>query len=260
MKPNTSILFTGGIGDVIALASYMPLEYRQSIKSVYWAAFRGSTLRPLFSGLPDFQKARHVVLKHDWSDGPLYNLSQVETATGKSLVNVEDWSIEAKFPEIAKGLWSYQGCPFLAAPLADPVPELPDRYIVIQGATSQNAEDFQTLRNLAPFEWRAIDRDLERQGLVGVVLDVAGPPLPLRSPRLLDMRGLTLASSIDVLKDERCCGYWGIDSFLAILATRRFPDRPEALRIRAKNRHYHMWKWIYAAPYTYFPFLSEEIR
>lgn len=250
------ILITGALGDCVVLVTHMSPSYRDSIETVYWAARRGNALRPTIERMNIFPNSEHVVLCDHFPIKPFHDLKEVEHYLKVELSHVQDWSIKTIFPKILDKTIRYHSDPFLTFHFVEitDIP-LPDSYIFIQGATPDNDKFHRSQRDLTGREWMSIVRQLEKMGITGVVVDLPGNPLP-PSSYLLDRRGYSLEQGIEILKDPRCKGYWGIDSVFSILAAHRFRTN---IRVRAVNKHFYEWIDCYMAPHESFKFVTQSL-
>jgi hypothetical protein len=246
------ILFTGGVGDVLALECYLPPEDRRRVTEIVWATRRARPVAALWASLPASAYPaleKHTFLDADWSSfWAFLARSQAEARfPAFNWTGVEDWSIMARFPLITAGTLTDHGSSFLAGPAPAADPTLPGRYVLVQSATPANPAQHRAVRDFGEGDWANLLARLEAHGLDAVLVDGdASAPAPTH-PRLHDRRGLTdLAGSIALLRSPSCVAYWGIDSWLAALAARHFPA--EALLIRSRNPQYLRERAAYLGP------------
>lgn len=236
----TRLCFTGGLGDVLALECFLPAETRQNLTEILWATRRGAELAELWGCLPAEaypSLVRHTVLSPDWSQRHAYlSLGQVfRDFRDLGMVDVEDWSIMERFPQINSGRLTEAGSSFLRYPVAELPAALPPRYYVCQAHTPQNPADHRKMRDFGARDWWGLIGKLRGEGVPAVLLDFDRTAEVPPSEWLVDWRGrTTLAESVEVLKNA--VGYVGIDSWLAALACRLF--QPPHLLIRSRNPQY----------------------
>lgn len=202
------VLWTNGLGDVIALESVWTEAERASLRTCYWATGAAALGRSLFESSARYRAVRHVALA-DRKDVP---------------AGVDDWSVRVRFP----GFWDRPWSPstFLTGPAADlGAFTLPDRFVVCQHQTTLHANPPQrALRDLDAPEWSALTARLEAEGLHAVVLNGPGTDPPTAHPLVVDLVGRTTpAEGLAVLR--RAEGYWGIASWLCVAAAQLFDAR-----------------------------------
>ena len=254
-KPPLSVLFTGGIGDIITLEGYLSAEKRQRLHTVYYASRGGKAAMSLLQKLPEYANVRHEILWEDFSEVfAFYSKQQVQ----KTLLTlpadwffVEDWSILRKFAEIDSGL-AYNGCRFLDTTLAT-VPELPKPYVTVTPYSV--SDDRQQDRQFDGQDWECLIRHLDKHQLYGVVLMTGEFHVPAH-PRLFDLSNRTdLATSLEIVKQGT--GYVGIDSCLSVIAAKACTG---TFFVRSRNNHLYKHKHIYYAPRQDFSFLVRHLR
>lgn len=97
-------LVCGGLGDWIALTSFLPLP-----KKILLATSRAAGIGEM---------CRHMgvaieILEDHWT---YYSQAQVEARHGP--LDVDDWNVETVFPKILAGNYKFHGCPLFKRPLA----------------------------------------------------------------------------------------------------------------------------------------------
>lgn len=244
-----AFLFTGGIGDVIAVEGLLTPEEREAVATVYYACPAAHEVQQLIRALPNYPRLRaHVVLPT--GGRTLYSQAAVEEAVGSQLPpGVRDLSIATVFPQRLP----YRGSSILTYPLARP--ELPPApYAVVCPVSTWYAPPG---RNFDADDWRTCLAALDRHALTGVVLCRERTPIP-DHPRLIDLQGrLSILESVEVIKGA--AGYLGIDTWASVPATKLFP----ASRISVKCRpgaHARDWLATYYAPRAEFGFVTPRLE
>lgn len=255
--PSKSILITAGYGDLITLESYFPKDFKQKLRTVYYASPRAE-LAGLLEALPCYSIQNHFVF--DPIVKPLYNLEDVSKYLHESGFlfpphwnQVEDYSIHAVFARIRSGELSYQGSSFLTHKLAEVKQQLPDRFICIHPATETDQD--MPKRSFYPHEWNNVINWLDLINLPAVVVNKGKHPVPEHN-RLINLTNETnMLESIEILK--RATGYCGVDSWLSVLAAKLFA--PPLFYVKGNSPNLEANKSIYFAPKTQFPFIYKRL-
>lgn len=252
------ILLTGGIGDVFAVQSYFPPEWKQTLRKVYYATPAAAEASTLLSEA--YPQAEHAILYGDKQyfrnkGCPFYRKEELVHIDCPDWEDVEDCSIIPMFEQIERGYYRYTGSHYIQNQTDDLSRiELPAKYVVLQ-PDSQNASPN---RNFTAKDWETTIGFLHRNGLKGVILrqcSYESSPLP-RDTALIDLsNATTLFESIEILKLAK--GYIGIDSCISVLASKLYQDH---LCVKSVNPHFYRWQEVYLAPRTQFSFVKHEIN
>lgn len=241
-----AILLTGGIGDFLTLETMMREQLRGELAAVYYACPAAAEISTLCRAL-SLPRVKHFILPT--GANTYYDLATVRGAVGTLLPpHVEDWSIGMRFPR-----YHYRPSSFLTQTLATP-PAIDRPYVVIAHRSDWGQ---WSRRELDAGDWARLLATLEAHDLAGVVLSRARAPLPVDSPRLIDLQGqTTILESIEVLKGA--AGYLGIDSALSVLAAKLFPAH--RIAVKSVSPHLRQWRQVYYAPCTDFGFVREQLE
>ena len=252
-----TILFDGGIGDIITLESFFTDKQRQEFKKVYLATKHAKIISELWKKLYPNMEIKTLDLKPP--DGfAFYQKSEVTKALGDNKPedwgNVEDWSIMTKFDMFDPDNHTYSS--LTKKKLADISHfNLPEKYAVIVNCSPSDTRDRK--RPLNKKDWKAIFAKLKRHGLKGVVLVKGNNPNVPNHPDIIDMSNqTTVLESIEILKNAKA--YYGIDSFLSIIGSRVF-SYPNLMVKTTNFKHLYRWRRIYYAPQKNFKFLQNKI-
>jgi hypothetical protein len=261
--PGLSVLITAGIGDWLAVESWLSDVDRSNLETIYYAARQAKAVRTLIDALPRecFPRLKHhVELWTDW--GPCLpddNYAAVERPWGFANAadlakrvrlppGITDWSIFRVFAQAREGKMLWSGSSYLrgvlrgdrrAADLRQFQPK--GRYALVVPATEDARPPH---RNYAPQDWLNTIDWLTAEGLQGLVVGCKrGCDKIPRAPNLTDLRGkTTLAESVELLKGA--VGYRGIDSWLSVLAAELF-DYPD-LQIKSVRKNGAVaWRDVY---------------
>lgn len=254
------IVLTGGIGDVLALESFMSDDHRKSIKKIYYATRAADQCKEIFAQLsktfPSLEKQESV-----WTDFSQKFAFYSKAEVSEHLDNPPedwhlaiDWSIYHKFCQIEENRFKYSGSSVLKTKMADiSQMKLPKNYLVICPYSGNNPD--MRDRNFTDADWQEVERYLYEHNLRAVIIGQGDFDKP-KSKYLVDLTNKTsLPQAIEVLKKAK--GYVGIDSCLSVLAAKLFDEH---LFVRSSNEHLLNWKHIYYAPKTQFDFIGPAVR
>jgi hypothetical protein len=250
-------LFTGGVGDFLALDSWMDPAYRAGCRALLWAAPNAALIRELIAACPAWPRGiAHVDLWTDFSSRRAwYNFVELEDAVGReALANADDWCAARIFPEILSGGHTWHGSPLLAGPpLVDLARlDLPSRYTLVCPAT---VSTHRLDRFFSPGEWDWTVARLAARDEVGVVVGTGDDPVP-DHPRLRNlMNATTLLEAAEI--SRRCSGYVGIDACWTVLAAQVLPDSD--IVIRTTIDHVYRYAKVYYGPRPGYPFLVRSL-
>lgn len=241
-KPPLSILITGGIGDVFAIDSFMTLEDRERLETVYYACPAWREIGELLRALPNFPRLKnHVTVSS--SRKTYCSKSTVESDHGD--VPCEDWSIAVKFPMFK----SYIGSSFLTHRLAMPRPTAMPYVIVCPSSSWGQWEG----RAFDAADWQVVFDFLEARKMRGMVLQKHKIDLPTHP--LLDYAiGKPVLEAMELFKGAS--GYLGIDTCWSVLAAKLFP----ILSVKSVNDFCRRWRNVYYAPRKDFGFINNKLQ
>lgn len=248
------ILLTCGIGDFVAIESYVTPEERAAVTAVHWATRARESLMSLIPFvLPNVQE--HVVERDTWgapftddfcisSRGQLPELDPA----------VVDWSVRTFVPEIITGARQYSGSTLVNATLCDIGRlNLPRRYIAVH-PFSENARALE--RDMTAAEWMATQRYASRLDVPLVIINKGGGRMLDQFGNCVDLSDqLTLAEAIEVTK--RASAFVGCASIFSVIAAKTLDH--ESLFIKTNwsaRRHYF---WLYYAPQWTNSFVAESL-
>ena len=262
-RPFTSVFISGGIGDVIAVESFLSDEEKENLTTIFYATNKRPFLEELFKSTTSFPNLKnHINVWEDFSK--FWCFYSVEDFIKKcrdcrvpfnSKIHLsKDLSILKVFEEIKLGTLKYNESSFLKNQLIDVnAYNLPQNYLVILPySTDKRIRN----RDFDSNDWEAILMTLKESGMKGIVINSEKEPIP-ESDLLIDLSQKTsLIQAIEILKTSR--GYFGIDSWMSVLAAKLF-DYPN-LQIKSHNEHCYSNSPFYYAPKTNFNFLVEQIK
>lgn len=255
--------FTGGVGDIFAVESFLTKEMRESVKTILYATLKLKPIEELFRALPNYSSLQyHVPIWNDFSDfwcfyslHECYSFLQTKQVQPRLPIgNVLDLSIFPTFDRVRRGVLSYTGSSFLEHRIAEIVNfGLPSGYITICPYSSDKRI---SERDYTATDWEETIFILRKMGRKGVVINHGPENIP-DAPELISLSNkATICEAVEILKASS--GYIGIDSFLSVLAVKLF-EAPYLI-IKSRNDHCHHYADCYFAPRTDFGFLVKNIK
>jgi hypothetical protein len=256
---------TGGIGDFIAIESFMSDTQRNSITQVFLATRAHKSIKAILEAAPIFPNLEKLVSLHDnWqkvfcvvSYDQLKSLSLTERWNiDFSIVpkNIIDYSIWFVFQEIKSGRRKYNPSNLFKHKLADISHfNLPSDYAFIQPYSPNDRQGGN--RDFTKSEWNATLFRLKQLGLKGVVVLNSDDYVP-NDPNLINLTNKTsVVEAIEIAK--QCSEFIGVDSCFAALVCKFLPD--SNITIKTVNEHYLLNQMIYCSPKTEFGFVCSDI-
>jgi|LakMenEpi03Aug12_release.lakeMendotaPanAssembly.Ray.scaffolds.fasta_scaffold15092_6 hypothetical protein len=252
---------SGGIGDVIAVESFLSTEHRNRLKTIFYATKKQQEIEQLFKSLTNYPNLEeHLSVWDDFSQfWCFYSLQDYLNKSRhiqplKTQARVAtDLSILSVFENIKSGLYQYNHSSFLQQELTNIVHlNLPSNYVVV---LPYSTDKRIKKRDFTEEDWNQILKTLKDSQIKGVVINSENEEIP-ESDLLINLsQKTTLTEAIEVLKMAK--GYFGIDSWMSVLAAKLF-DIPN-LQIKSQNEHCYNNSAFYFAPKTNFEFMVKQI-
>lgn len=258
---NRSVFFSGGIGDVLTIESFLTDDEISRIETVFYATSKREPIEELFrSLLPKI--SNHISVWDDFSKfWCFYSLNECLPKMSKKLPHLReplsksiDLSILKFFEEIKNGQRSYVGSRFLDQHLTDITKfNLPTSYAVIcPYSTDKRIKN----RDFNKCDWESCLEYLEKLRMKGVVINKGEDTIPQNASLINLANATTITEAVEILKAAKC--YIGIDSWLSVLAAKLF-DEPY-LQVKSNNRHCYENAMLYYAPKRDFSFMVKCIQ
>jgi hypothetical protein len=262
-KAGPNILFTGGIGDFIAIESYMSVIEHNSVRNVYLATRAAKSIKLILESAPIFPKLENIItLQEDWSDVfCVYHLDHLRSEAAKrgwhlgQIPNdIIDYSIWHVFNQIKNGLRVFHPSYLFIHCLADLSQfKLPMEYAFIQPYSPNDRQDGR--RDFSREEWDKTLQHLRDKNRTGVVILNSNDYVP-DDPMLINLANkTTITQALEIAK--RSQEYIGVDSCFAALVTKFLPN--DKIIIKTVNDHYKNHLGIYCAPKQDFNFICKHV-
>jgi hypothetical protein len=258
-------LFTGGIGDFIAIESFLNPQEIHSIRRVYLATRAAGAIQALLQKVPIFPAMTEIISLHDdWSHvfcvvtlEDFFNASQThgwDVNLGSIPKGIVDYSIAHVFPQIMNGYRKFNRCHILDHHLADISKfELPKNYAFVQPYSPNDRQGGN--RDYTDHEWKSTLEFLRKKELKGVVVLNSNDYIPDDSSIINLANKTNIAEAMEIAK--HCHTYIGVDSCFAALVTKFLSD--DRLFIKSVNDHYLNNFSIYAAPHVRSEFVCRDL-
>ncbi len=243
-----SAFFTCGIGDYIAIDSFLRKEERESITKIYWGTRqRKNLMRLAVNSFPNL-KAQTIV--HDDFTGPNTNMfcfnsiEDMGRKTGKIIYdkNIIDYSISVVFLEIIKRRRIIYYSPLFKNILADISKfNLPEKFILVH-PYSDNLPDKQ--RDFSNSDWKYIINMAVSCNLPCVVVGQGDRSIP-SSERIINLINKTTV--LEVLEiTKKAYSFIGSASFVSVFASKLIcPNKILVKSVQSLIDGY-WWKCYYA--------------
>jgi len=248
------ILLTCGIGDFVAMTSYLTENERTSVEVIHWATRARDSLMHLIPFIFPNVKT-HIVVRDKWGPAFSKDFCIASRAELPSLAaSVVDWNIAALVREAKARKRKFYGSPLVARQLCNIGHlELPGRYFVVH-PYSENART--PIRDLTDSEWRRVHCTLQARGFPIVIVNKGGIPFaPLAG--VIDLTDkLTLIEAIEVTKGA--AGFIGAASLFSVIASQLLPK--EKLFVKGSGDLKNNFAWFYYAPHVSNSFVVNELN
>ncbi len=257
------LFISGGIGDMIALESFLPEKDRESVTTIFYGTRKHVAVREMFSSLPNYKNlTNHVMAWTNFDNFWCFHekrqcirkLGDANMHIPDGLLQARDWSIGNGFPYIRAGQVPFVGSSLLINNMADVSKfDLPATYAVVCPFSNDKRD---RNRDFTADDWKGCRRILRELGIKGVVIN-QGDDAVEESDEIINLSNKTnFPEAVEILK--KADRYIGIDSCLSILAAQLF--QADHLAVKSVNKHCIDYAKCYFAPYQTFPFLVSSIN
>jgi hypothetical protein len=257
---STSILLTGGLGDVLAIEAFFSDGLRNKLQTICYATQKSAMIHSCFKALPNYKATPIIVWSEFNNFWCFYTKEEVQAKfNGKGgrppteFYFSQDYSINTIFPRIRNRDLAYNGSSFVNHKLTDITDlKLPARYLTVAPYSSdkRNGE-----RDFKEDDWNELLKYANQHQLPLVVLNDKAEQVP-SDPLITDLSGrTTVVQALEVVKAG--CGYVGIDSSVSVIAAKLFTK--DKLAVRSRNGHCYAYQDIYYAPQTDFSFIARSV-
>lgn len=254
-RPGRAVLVTNGLGDFLAIESHWTIAERSHLETLYYATPSEPLIREVIAAMPWARRPLHqVTLWDEWDPSNAENDRRgTKTRPPRCFVcaeevsdyvrvppGVEDLSIAEQFPRFTESRCSdvFFGSSALRGPRAKIAGAPP--YIVIHPET----DDAEPGRNFDASDWNAL---YDYCGATGRHAIVVGTRAVGPAGAWLTNVPTTPPQSIDLLRGA--AGFFGIDSWLSVLAAQLFAPPHLGVKCRREQRGGGIaWRHVYWRP------------
>ena len=257
------IFLSGGIGDIIALESFMSNEDRARLSKIYYGTRAWHEASQMFINAKTYERIKnehHLVFKDFNKQFPCF--LTIEQAFNQRLLkvmpkNTVDYSIIKIFKNIDREKTPFNGSTFIKDTLADISKfNLPPKYYVVVPYTLADART-TVRRNFDHLEWTYSQGFVHEWDAKMVIIN---PHTEISVPKIngaIDLTGKTnILEAIEIVK--HAVGYCGVDSSLSVIATKTLGTSRLVVK-NGEGGHLQKYKHIYYAPQTDFSFIRRHL-
>jgi hypothetical protein len=248
------VLLTCGIGDFIAMESFLSPSECASVTAIHWATRARAGIMPLVPFV--FPNCTEHVIERDTFGGAFtadFCISS-RAELPKLPADVVDWNVRWITDEIRAGARPYHGSRVVDQELASLQRlGLPPMYFVVH-PRSDNARTLE--RDLNGAEWFATQQYAKRSGAPLVIVDKGAHKLPAQLTGVIDLSNkLTVLEAIEVTKCA--AAFVGCASFPAIVAAKTLPR--SRFFVKANHSVRRFFFWFYYAPHDVNDFVTDDL-
>lgn len=233
------VLLTCGIGDFIALESFLTPRELNSVTEIHWATRAREALQPLLPFVfPNLTS--QVIVRDDFGDAFEEGFAVESAADLPELTDnlVVDWSFKGISEDVHAGHRRYEGSSLTKKQLANVTCIENSKYFVVH-PYSENART--TDRDMTKQEWIMTCRMLRARGYGIIVLNKGTEKLPPQ-PGVEDLTNkLSLLEALEITRNAS--GFIGASSVFSVLAAKVCP--PNNVFIKGHNLLKNFYADIY---------------
>lgn len=251
----TAVLLTCGLGDFVAIDSFMAKDERLAVDTVHWATRARAAMVDLVPFV--FPNVTWHVIQRDTWGAPFtsdFCVSSRDELPGLP-ADVIDLSVTNVADDVRAGARGFTGSRFVGRTLCDVSHlGLPSRYVVVH-PFSENARTDE--RDMTQPEWLAVQRYASDIGLPVVVLNKGGEPLENKRRGVIDLSDrTTLLQGIEVTKHADV--FIGCSSVFAAIAAKVLPQ--SRVFVKANHSVRRFFYWLYYSPLDTNTFVTDDLR
>lgn len=259
-----NIIITGGIGDFLAIDSFLSHNQKRNIRKIILATRAFSEIKSLFDVKNTYySKLKKInVLNYDFSDKPSFHskemakeLISINTSFSPSFWdNIYDGSISNIFKLIRSKDLKFHGSSFLNLNVNIKKFKIPKDFLLIlpfsKNKTNEN-------RNFNDNDWDNLECYLKTNKKLGVCIGAEKNNEIPQSKFLINLiNQTTILESIEILK--KSIGYIGIDSWISVLAPKILNRKN--IYIKTNSKHCFRFSSIYFKPYVTKNFIFSDLK
>lgn len=254
-----NILITGGLGDFLAVDSFLPNEQKSKIKKIILATKAGNFIKSLFNLKNKYycNLKKIQILDYNFLKNPAFHSLEITKyyipLSKKFWENVYDGSISNVFKLIRKKELKYQESSFLKLNINIRKFNLPNNYFTILPCSSNKINDF---RNFDDNDWEYLIHFLKMNKKIGICLGTENKKIPKDNYLINLTKETSVLESIEILKKSK--GYIGIDSWLSVLSPKIFSKNK--IYIKSNSKHCFKFSNIYFKPLVIKSFLFNNLK
>lgn len=254
-----NILITGGLGDFLAVDSFLTNEQKLKIKKIILATRAAKFIKSLFDHKNNFYKnlKKVQVLDYNFSKNPSFHSKKI--AKEKIRMNkifwdsVYDGSISNIFNLIRLKKLKFCESSFLDLNASLKKFNLPKKFVLILPFSTNQVNN---KRNFDEEDWKYLEYFLRTNNTMGVCIGTESKNIPPSRFLINLMKSTSVAESIELLKKSK--GYIGIDSWLSVLAPKLFNEN--YVYIKSNSKHCYRFSHVYFKPFSKYSCMFNNLR
>ena len=239
------VLLSGGIGDFLAIESFLTPAEREGVVAIHWATrARKALLDVVPVAFPNLRE--HVIERDDFGAAFTADFCISSRDELPNLpADVLDWSVGKIADEVRIGARHFTGSTFVQQRLSEPDARLRLPYVCVH-PSSDNASTLE--RDLTGAEWFAVQQYAQRKELAIVIVNKGSHRLASQvcGAYIDDLSDqLSVLDTIEVVK--RAAAFVGCASFPSVIAAKTLPR--DRLFVKANSSVKRFSFWLYYAPW-----------
>lgn len=260
--PCATMLLTAGIGDFLALDSFLPCKFKKSLKTICYGTRAYKEIIELVKSFKEYENVKsHVNLFEGYNRAIPVCVSKYDVKnklihmrkhdrSEVLLDSCSDFSVAHMFSNCVDYKESSAICNNVSD-INNKFP-LPEKFQILCPYSVNNVSG----RDFTKAEMEFVINILVKKLQINfVVLGVGGYKIP-KNPKILNlMNRTTYLDCIEIMKKAK--GYVGIDSSLSVLAPKLY--LPENIIIKMSSDWTHRFRNVYYAPYFEPSFLKRSL-
>ena len=254
-----NLLITGGLGDFLAVDSFLSKEQKLKINKIVLATRAAKFIKSLFDSKNNFYKnlKKVQILDYNFSKKPSFHSKQ--KAKEKIRMNkifwdsIYDGSISNIFNLIRLKKLKFCESSFLNLNVSLKNFDLPKKFILILPFSTNQ---INSKRNFDEDDWKYLEYFLRANNIVGVCIGTESKNIPSSKFLINLIKSTSAIESIELLKKSK--GYIGIDSWISVLAPKLFNENN--VYIKSNSKHCYRFSHIYFKPFAKYSCMFNNLR
>lgn len=253
------ILITGGVGDFLAIDSFLSCNQKRNIEKIILATRASNEIKSLFDVKNTYySKLKKIqILKYNFLDNPAFNCKEMAKEfipmNGSFWNNIYDGSISNMFKLIRSKDLKFHKSSFLNLNINIKKFKLPERFLLILPFSKNKVNEN---RDFNDDDWENLESYLINNKKKGVCIGMENKKIPQIKNLINLINQTTMLESIEILK--KSTGYIGIDSWISVLAPKSLNRKN--IYIKTISNHCFRFSSIYFKPFVTKNFIFSNLK